>query len=255
LKLLNTFIYSWKITRITIHLFSGLIGSLLFVRKDIDRSNKASRLFVWWNGKFCRILNAQVTTRGEMNRQATLFVMNHISWLDVPVLASQQFLHFLSKAEIKSWPFLGWFSKKAGTLYIQRGAKGASQNSLNEITQCLQNGGSVIFFPEGTTTDGSTLRKFHSRLLQSAIDAQVSIQPIALRYPYKQGINPHVAYVGDTTFINSFMNLLKYRPLHVELNFLNPITDHLDKTKETSAKQLALLAKASIAQSLNIPAA
>lgn len=187
-----------------------------------------------------------------MNSAATLYVMNHISWFDIPVLASQQALHFLSKAEVKSWPLIGWFTQRAGTLFIQRGVAGAAKNSLNEITQCLKKGGSVVVFPEGTTTDGSSLRNFHGRLLQAAISAQVSIQPIALRYPYKEGINPHVPYIDDMSFMDSVFGLSKSRPLNVELHFLPAIEQHLQNADNISPKQLALAAKQSIANSLNI---
>jgi len=186
-----------------------------------------------------------------MNNEATLYVMNHISWFDIPVLASLKPLHFLSKAEVKNWPLIGWFTERAGTLFIQRGAAGAAENSLNEITQCLKSGGSVVVFPEGTTTDGSSLRNFHGRLLQAAINAQVKIQPVALRYPYKDSINPHVPYIDDMTFMDSVMGLTRSKPLNVELHFLQPIDSHLSNA-ETTNKQLAQISKNSIANKLNI---
>lgn len=187
-----------------------------------------------------------------MNPEATLYVMNHISWFDIPALASQQPLHFLSKAEVKSWPLIGWFTQRAGTLFIQRGAAGAAENSLNEITQCLKDGGSVVVFPEGTTTDGSSLRNFHGRLLQAAINAKVKLQPIALRYPYKESINPHVPYIDEMTFMDSVMGLTKSKPLKVELHFLEPIDIHLHETVVITNKQLALQAKQAIASKLKL---
>jgi len=252
LKTLNSLTLSWKIFRISMHLFSGLILTLLFVRNGIHNSSNASRLFIWWNRRLCHIFNAKITIHGEMNKQSTLYVMNHISWFDIPVLASQQPLHFLSKAEVKTWPLIGWFTTKSGTLFIQRGAKGAAQNSLDEITQCLEKGGSVVVFPEGTTSDGSILKKFHGRLLQAAINSQVTIQPIALRYPYEKSINPHVPYIDDMTFMDSVKGLIKSKPLKVELHFLPPLDNHLSSKNENSTKQLALNAKKAIAQTLNI---
>jgi len=172
--------------------------------------------------------------------------MNHISWIDIPALASQQPLHFLSKAELRGWPFIGWFADRVGTLFIQRGVAGAAAKSLNEITHCLEQGGSVAIFPEGTTTDGSSTRKFHGRLLQAAIDAKVKIQPVALRYPHKNGSNPHVLYVGDMTFIDSLVGLTQAKTLDIELHYLEPITQHLQQNGNTSRKQLAQLAQTAI---------
>ncbi len=189
-----------------------------------------------------------------MSTDTTLYVMNHISWFDIPVIASQQSLplHFLSKAEVRHWPLIGWLSHKAGTLFIQRGSNGAAQKSLAEITQCLLKGDSVMVFPEGTTTDGSGLRNFHGQLLQAAIDAQVKVQPIALRYPYKEGINPHVAYIDDMTFLDSVMGLTKSSPLNIELHFLQPIDSHLQKANDISHKQLAQMSRQAIANKLEI---
>ncbi|RDH81565.1 MAG: 1-acyl-sn-glycerol-3-phosphate acyltransferase [endosymbiont of Galathealinum brachiosum] len=249
---MKSLILSWKLFRISLHLFSGITLTLLFVRNGIHNSSTASRLFIWWNDRLCQIFKARISISGEMNQEATLYVMNHISWFDIPALASQKPLHFLSKAEVKSWPLIGRFTERAGTLFIQRGAAGAAENSLNEITQCLEAGGSVVIFPEGTTTDGSGLRKFHSRLLQAAIDARVKIQPIALRYPYKEGINPHVPYIDELTFMDSVMGLTKSKPLNVELHFLQSIDHHLSNNNDMSNKQLALLARQAIASKLKI---
>lgn len=231
-------------------LLSGILLAPFFLRNGIHDSTYASKLFIWWNRSVCRIFKAKITTQGEMNTDSTLYVMNHISWFDIPVLASQQPLHFLSKAEVKSWILIGWLSHKAGTLFIQRGASGAAQKSLEEITHCLQNKGSVVVFPEGTTTDGKTIRKFHGRLLQAAIDAKVKIQPVALRYPYKNSTNTYVPYIGDMTFIDSVMGLTRSHPLKVELHFLPPIDQHLINPDETSRQKLAQLAQQAISSEL-----
>lgn len=225
--------------------------TLFFVRNGIQNSNTASGLFIWWNTRLCHVFKANISVFGDMSQDATLYVMNHISWFDIPVLASQQPLHFLSKAEVKRWPLIGWFTQRAGTLFIQRGAAGAAEKSLNEITQCLKSGGSVVVFPEGTTTDGSGLRNFHGRLLQAAINAQVKVQPVALRYPYKGSINPHVPYIDDMTFMDSVMGLTRSKPLNVELHFLQPIDSHLSDPEITN-KQLAQVSKQSIAKALRV---
>lgn len=243
---------SIKLIRMILLLLSGIILAPFFLRNGIHDSTMGSRLFIWWNRAVCRIFKAQISTQGKMSTESTLYVMNHISWFDIPVLASQQPLHFLSKAEVKSWILIGWLSHKAGTLFIQRGAHGAAQKSLEEITHCLENKGSVVVFPEGTTTDGKAVRKFHGRLLQAAIEAQVKIQPVALRYPYKDGINPHVPYIDDMTFTDSLMGLTRSHPLKAELHFLPPIDLHITDPENTSRQKLAQLAQTAIANALDV---
>lgn len=244
-----------KLLRLILHLFSGLFTALLFLRQGIHQQPRAEKLFVNWNRKLCNLFHAQISCHGKMQDEATLYVMNHISWFDIPVLASQQPLHFLSKSEVARWPLIGWLTRRSGTLFIERGVHGAAQKSIEEIVHCLQQGGSVVIFPEGTTTDGSSVKRFHSRLFQAAIDAGVKVQPIALRYPYHNGINPYVPYIEQMTFMQSVLGLMHSKTLQVELNFLPAIDAHLPgKSDESPApcsnKHLALLAQQAIAQQL-----
>lgn len=249
-KLLTTIKLSWKVLRLNLHLVSGVILAYFYLRKGIHKQEVASAHFLKWNKGVCNIFHATISSHGRMQCEPTLYVMNHISWFDIPILACQQPLHFLSKAEVRTWPLIGWLADRAGTLFIQRGRHGAAQKSLKEITGCLQSGGSVVIFPEGTTTDGKGVKKFHGRLLQAAIDAQVKIQPIALRYPHEHGVNPNVPYIGEMTFMDSLSGLTRANPLDVELHFLSPIDIHLDPTIETTNKQLAELSRSAIAKQL-----
>lgn len=234
-------------------MLSGLLLATLFLRNGIQGSTIASRLFLWWNRDLCSIFKARISSTGTPANEATLYVMNHISWFDIPALASRLPLHFLSKSEVRSWPVIGWLSHRAGTLFIQRGAAGAAQKSLAEITHCLKNGGSVVLFPEGTTSNGEQLKKFHARLYQAAIDAKVKIQPIALRYPYGDGINPFVPYIDDMTFVDSVIGLTRSHPLKVELHFLQPIDAHLTELNDISRQQLAELSRQAIHNKLTQP--
>ncbi len=244
-----------KLLRLILHLLGGLFLALLFLRQGIHQQPRAERLFLNWNRKLCTLFHAQISCHGKMQDEATLYVMNHISWFDIPLLASQQPLHFLSKSEVANWPLIGWLTRRSGTLFIERGVHGAAQKSIAEIVHCLQQGGSVVFFPEGTTTDGSSVKRFHSRLFQAAIDAGVKVQPIALRYPYHNGINPYVPYIEQMTFMQSVLGLMHSETLQVELSFLPAIDAHLqdnttDSSPPCSNKHLALLAQQAIAQKL-----
>jgi len=250
LKLLTSLQLAWKVLRLNLHLVSGIVLAYFYLRNGIHQQATASAHFIKWNRGICNIFHAKITSHGKMQTEPTLYVMNHISWFDIPVLACQQPLHFLSKADIKNWPLIGWLANRAGTLFIQRGRHGAAQESLEEITNCLQSGGSVVIFPEGTTTDGKSIKRFHGRLLQSAIDAGVKIQPIALKYPHSLGVNPNVPYIGNMTFMDSLLGLIRANPLDVELHFLPPIDIHLDPASETTKKQLAQLSHNAIAKQL-----
>ncbi|MCW8853495.1 MAG: 1-acyl-sn-glycerol-3-phosphate acyltransferase [Gammaproteobacteria bacterium] len=197
--------------------------ALLFLRHEIQPNTLTAKLALWWHRRICKIFGVSRTIHGEINQSPTLFVVNHISWFDIPALGSAVPVHFLSKDEINSWPIIGMIAKKAGTLFIKRGARGAAEQSVAEIAQALKNGGHVIIFPEGTTTDGTSVRRFHSRLFQAAIDAEAQIQPVALTYPHPEGVHPKAPFIGDTQFMESTLDMISEKQMDVKLDFLNTI--------------------------------
>lgn len=199
-----------------------------------------------WYGATCRDLGVHVVAHGQAPAQrGVLFVCNHISWLDIPVLGSQ--LHgvrFLAKDEIRRWPLIGWLATRTGSLFIVRGS--GQQNAASDITAALCAGESVLIFPEGTTTDGLSLRRFHPRLMRSAQEANAIIQPIALRYvDAHDQPNPRVAYIDDDSFGDTLQRIISEGGLRAEIQFLPAI----DAT-QYPVNQVAREAHARIAQAL-----
>ena len=220
--------------------------ALLFLRHEIHPDTLTAKLALWWHCRICKIFGVKRIIHGEINQTPTLFVVNHISWFDIPALGSAVPVHFLSKDEINSWPIIGMIAKKAGTLFIKRGARGAAEQSVAEIAQALKNGGHVIIFPEGTTTDGTSVNRFHSRLFQAAIDADTQVQAIALLYPHPQGVHPKAPFIGDTQFIESTLDMISEKQMDVELNFLPAI-----KANQYTRDQLATMTRDQILTVIN----
>ena len=213
----------WRFLLLVIHIICGLLMAILFLRKLIEPNSLAARLTLWWHQRLCKIFAVNKTVEGDISTRPTLFVVNHISWFDIPALGSSVPVHFLAKNEINSWPIIGWLASRAGTLFIKRGARGAAQQSHEEIYRTLKNGGHVILFPEGTTTDGRSVRKFHSRLFQAAIDAGAQVQPVALQYPHAEGVHPAAPFIGDTQFLESSLAMMSESCMDVHLQFLPPL--------------------------------
>lgn len=202
-----------------------------------------------WHGQVCRSLAVEVKTQGEA-QAGVLYICNHISWLDIPVLGSQlPGVRFLAKSEVRAWPMIGWLAARAGSLFIERGN---SQNSVQHISHALRQGHSVLIFPEGTTTDGLSLRRFHPRLLQAAHEAEAAIQPIALRYlDAYNSVNPRVAYINDDSFNDTLQRIVNEPGLRAELHFLP-----LLHPEAIPRSQLAALAHARISEALpHVPSA
>jgi 1-acyl-sn-glycerol-3-phosphate acyltransferase len=131
-------------------------------------------------------------------------------------------LSFLSKAEVRTWPVAGWLAAKAGSLFIRRGS-GDSQLIRKQMTRHLEQHHPLLMFPEGTTTDGRSLRTFHGRLLASAIDADVSLQPVAIRYLRDGQVDSLAPFIGDDDLLSHLMRLFANDQGDVEIHLLKPI--------------------------------
>jgi 1-acyl-sn-glycerol-3-phosphate acyltransferase len=239
---------SWRFLLLVIHLLCSLLLAVLFFRHLIKPDSLTARLSLWWHQRLCKIFAVKKSVRGEISSRPTLFVANHISWFDIPALGSSVPVHFLAKNEINSWPIIGWLASRAGTLFIKRGSKGAAQQSQQEIFNTLKQGGHIILFPEGTTTDGTSVNKFHSRLFQAAIDAHAQVQPVALQYPHADGVHPAALFIGDTQFLESTLAIMSEAAMEVRLQFLQVI-DAADFTRD----QLASMCQQQIRQVIEKP--
>ncbi len=148
-------------------------------------------------------------------------VANHVSWLDIPVIAAARPCHFLSKAEVARWPVIGWLARSVGTLFIRRGA-GESRAKAGEIREHLALGRGILVFPEGTTTDGTAVRRFFPQLFAAAEDAPV--QTVAVRYRDAAGqVDRSLAFIDDDELHHHLWRLLGRERIVVDLTFGPPV--------------------------------
>jgi len=214
---------TWRGLFVLAHLMVALALSLLLLFNRFDHGSFGGKITVWWNQRLCRLFGVRLHINGQRPDVPVLMVSNHISWFDIPALGSLDFIHFLSKAEVGKWPLIGWLARKSGTLFIQRGAKGAASKALDDVRQYLSQDESVLIFPEGTTTNGEDVKRFHSRLLQAAIDTGVAIQPVAISYPHEGRVHPKAPYIDDVTLLESILGMLDEKTMNVVIQFLPPI--------------------------------
>ena len=189
----------------------------------IDSSQRRQRWSQAFMQRLSRALPFEVRLHGQVSPQPMLWVSNHVSWTDIPLLGMLAPLTFLSKAEVRAWPVAGWLAQHAGTLFIRRGA-GDSPLTRRQITLQLQGGSPLLLFPEGTTSDGRELRSFHGRLLASAQDANVALQPVAIRYLRQGQRDPLAPFVGDDDLVSHLLRLLAADRSEVHIHLLAPIT-------------------------------
>ncbi|VVO36258.1 lysophospholipid acyltransferase family protein [Pseudomonas fluorescens] len=215
-----------RVARVLVVVGLGLSMATLFgLFERMGMANSMLRRQRWSRFFMARLGNAlpfRVTVRGELPQQPMLWVSNHVSWTDIPLLGMLAPLSFLSKAEVRTWPVAGWLAAKAGSLFIRRGS-GDSQLIRKQMGRHLQQEHPLLMFPEGTTTDGRSLRTFHGRLLSAAIDADVALQPVAIRYLRDGQIDPLAPFIGDDDLLSHLMRLFANDQGEVEIHLLKPI--------------------------------
>lgn len=240
---------TWRVARLALHILRGLLTAAIVLPWSTPRLHLA--LAREWSRSLLALLGVQLTVRGEpLNEDShnVMVVADHVSWLDIYLLNAVRPVRFVSKAEVRNWPVLGWFAAKTGTLFLERGKRRDTARINHAITMALSQGDCVAFFPEGTTTDGTHLRPFLASLLQPAIDAGAELRPVALRYLNCDGsINTRAAYFGDMTMLESMRNILAQHEIRAELQFLEPIA-----CTGKSRKELAQQAEAAISSALNL---
>ncbi|HOW63534.1 MAG TPA: lysophospholipid acyltransferase family protein [Candidatus Contendobacter sp.] len=208
---------SARLPRLLLHV---LIGILIAAALGPGRRRYVStRPLRWWSRGLCRIMGIEVRASGIACDGAALFVANHISWLDIFCIAAVCPTQFLAKQEVADWPLFGWLCRRAGTAFIRRGGDHGASEATEHLVWRLRQGERVLVFPEGTSTTGETVRRFHPRLFQAAILARCPVQTIALRYPQAGGLNPVAPFVGDDALLPHLWRLLGEPGLTVELRF------------------------------------
>lgn len=159
-----------------------------------------------------RILGMRFVVRGAPMRHRGAVVSNHVGWLDIFALNAAQRIYFVSKSEVAGWPGIGWLARATGTVFIQRkGGQALEQKNLFEAR--LRAGHKLMFFPEGTSTDGLRVLPFKSTLFAAfyagGLDAILWVQPVTLIYAAPEGADPRFhGWWGDMDFASHLLAVL-----------------------------------------------
>jgi 1-acyl-sn-glycerol-3-phosphate acyltransferase len=239
-----------RLGRLAMHFAAGLATVLfLFPRWDDRRRNVAIRR---WSARLLAILAVRLHCEHRPDRfpERCLLALNHISWLDVFAVNAVEPAVFVAKSEIRAWPLAGTLVSGVGTLYLDRDSRSALRRTNRRIEEALARGRLVACFPEGTTSEGDEVQKFHAALLQPALDASAMIQPVALRYLDGAGSRTTAAgYVGDESLLDSVRKILAMPRMTAELRFLPAVPAHPGMHRRTLAQDL----RSAIARSLEAP--
>ena len=235
---------AYRIFRAVTHVLAG-VGLVSFVFPLVGHQGRRS-LRRRWSRNLLAIFNVHLERHGSSTVRGGLLVANHISWLDIYGIMALEPALFVSKAEVRSWPLIGWLAKSTGTIFLHRNSRGHVKAVNGEISKVLGTGENVTVFPEGTTTDGTHLLEFHTALLQPAVAAGYPVQPLALRYHGLDGEPSAVAaYAGDTTMWQSLRNVARHPELVLRIHVMPALA-----SSGTDRRTLASQARLAIAQRL-----
>lgn len=214
----------------SIHLAGYFVvyGTELLVKRPSTREARAD-----WLHRFAASalhgLGVEIEATGEFPTHGAM-ISNHLSYLDIIVFAALHPCVFVSKAEVASYPVLGWMTTMAGTVYVARGHGGSAMKAREGLEAVLNAGLPVVFFPEGTTSDGSGLLKFHSGLLAQVLSfsAPVTAAHICYSIDPENGsevkVSEQVCYWGDVVLLPHIFRFLGLRGVRAQVRFaLRPI--------------------------------
>jgi len=196
----------------------------------------------WW------LLGMRVRQVGTPAPAPVLIASNHVSWLDITVLAGLlKPLSFVAKAEVASWPVLGMLAKLQRTIFVDRDRRQQSGTVAEQVAARVARGEIVVLFAEGTTSDGNRILPFRSALMgaagAAAGDRMAAVQPVAISYVGVQGIpvghsdRPHIAWYGDMDFVSHFRRIVSQGGLDVVVRFGTPIPFGPDSDRKAVAQQ------------------
>ena len=212
---------------------------LLFVHSG----SRFARTFPhWYHRQVCKIVGVRLIVDGEIAQSGgVLVVSNHVSWLDITVLSAVAPVSFIAKKEVGTWPFVKWLAALQRSVFVDRERRTQVGSKANEILDRLKTGDHMVFFAEGTSSDGNGVLPFRSALFAAAkstngetkgletIGSNVSVQTLALAYTKVYGLplgrrgRPQVAWYGDMDLASHAWRLLGLGPLDAEIRIGPPV--------------------------------
>ena len=223
------------------------ISAVLILRFVFPRADGAQRRrhVQRWAAKLVRIMGLHVQVRGAppaVGERGAMIAANHVSWLDIFVVQGVYPARFIAKSEIRDWPLAGWIAERAGTIFIRRERRRDTHRINERVHEALGAGDCVGLFPEGTTSEGDTLLRFHSSLFEPAVANEAQVHPCAIRYERPDGsVCRAMAFVGELSFMQSLGLAIRQRGVVAKVAFAPAIhTRGLDRREVTRRAEEAV---------------
>ncbi len=220
----------------------------------------AALLPVFYHRGACRILGVALDVQGTRARtRPTLYVCNHVSYLDIVVLGALIPGSFIAKAEVADWPLFGLLAKLQRSVFVARRRPGAARER-DAVAERLEAGDNLILFPEGTSNDGNRVLPFKSALFAVAArrprGRPLVVQPVSLAYSHLDGLplgrhqRPLVAWYGDMEMGGHLWRLVGLGRLRARVVFHEPVTIERFASRKALAAHCHATIAAGVAEAL-----
>ena len=220
----TAFLGIWRTFAVPFLCLIALIENVITIPL-LPRAKRLQARTAWlhrWSEFACSMMGIRVRTCGTMPRSG-LLVSNHLTYLDVIVLSSIWPCVFVAKRDIATWPLFGWLARAAGTIFVDREHRLSSPAVVDSVRHAIAKGSFVVLFPEGTSSDGSTVLPFKSALLESAAQLRCPVAAASVEYALDSGsVANDVCYWRDMTFGPHLLNLFFKRKIRANYSFSPP---------------------------------
>ncbi|RSL15275.1 lyso-ornithine lipid acyltransferase [Edaphobacter aggregans] len=190
---------------------------------------------VWihgWCRRIVKVVGVEWRVVGELPTCGAV-VSNHLSYLDVLLYSAVRPFVMVAKSEVRGWPLFGWLTSRAGTVYVTRGGGPSTYPAVNAaMAEAYRSGLPVLFFPEGTTTDGAEVLPFRRGLFHSVLNEGVPLRVAALRYSLEDAsgsVEEDVCWWGDALLAPHLWRLLGLRDVRAEICFGGEVAARRDR--------------------------
>jgi 1-acyl-sn-glycerol-3-phosphate acyltransferase len=208
-------------------------------------STRAARRFPHlYHRAVTRLLGIRLQIIGTPIRdRACLMAVNHVSWLDIPVLSAVTPLSFIAKREVATWPFVGTLARLQRSVFIDRDRRHSAATSRDEMGARLAERDTLVLFAEGTSSDGVRVLPFKSAFFSAAEHLGVAVQPVSLVYrghwgaPMSRRSRPLYAWYGDMDMGPHLWTALASGPIEVDVICHEPITFEQTGSRKALARR------------------
>jgi len=211
------------LSALTFGVYALLLFGLAVIRRSSRRRARWQSLMLHrWAQIAAFILGLNIDARCNAPAAPFLLVSNHLSYVDVVVLASRLECSFVAKKDVESWPIIGALCRSVGTIFIDRSNRRDLARVNREIAQALEEGRGVVLFAEGTSTNASSVLPFRSSLLEAAAIQGFPVSYAAVTYRVlanEPPANLSVCWWGDMTFGSHFAGLLRLTRIQSTVTF------------------------------------